>query len=400
MIFRSFCVAAVASLSLLGCSSEDDPTGAPPANGQDAGDSATDGNAPDSPVQDAKADAKDDAIFSDTFVPDALADAEEPAEPAVHFVGRHESSAPGQARFGWSGAGLVVRFNGTAVRVRMNDPAKYFTVVVDGVEQPTLATTQGSQTYTLVSGLSAGEHVVQMLRQTEGFFGATSVEEVQIDGQLLAPPPVTRRIEVLGDSISCGYGNEGSDQTCSFSAETENHYLAYESIAARELGAELSTIAWSGKGIIYNYGDDTIEPLPALFGRSIPSEDGAWGFNWQPDVVLINLGTNDFSTSDGPSEAQFVGAYSDLLETIRSKYPAALVLCTVAPLLGADEAKLVQGFIDKAVQARASVGDSHIKRIDLSTPNDTWGCDWHPSAATHEAMADLLSDVLKTELGW
>ena len=176
-----------------------------------------------------------------------------------------------------------------------------------GVEQPTLATTQGSQTYTVVQGLAAGEHVVQMLRQTEGFFGPTSVEEVQIDGQLLAPPSVTRRIEVLGDSITCGYGDEGTDQSCNFSPETENHYLTYESIVARKLGAELSTIAWSGKGVIYNYGDDTNEPLPTLYGRTIPTEDGDWTFAWQPDVVLINLGTNDVSTDNDPTEAQFVG---------------------------------------------------------------------------------------------
>ena len=76
------------------------------------------------------------------------------------------------------------------------------------------------------------------------------------------------------------------------------------------------------------------------------------------------------------------------------------MLCTVAPLLSADESQMVQGFIDKAIQERASAGDSHIKRIDLSTEANGWGCDWHPSAATHVAMADLLSKVLKDELGW
>ena len=122
-------------------------------------------------------------------------------------------------------------------------------------------------------------------------FGPTVVSEVIIEGELLAPPPVTRRMEVIGDSITAGYGNEGV-APCGFSAETENHYLTYASVAARTVGAELHTIAWSGKGMVYNFGDDTFQPLPELYDRTIASEDAGWSFEWQPDVVAVNLRAN------------------------------------------------------------------------------------------------------------
>lgn len=38
----------------------------------------------------------------------------------------------------------------------------------------------------------------------------------------------------------------------------------------------------------------------------------------------MNLGTNDF-VFNNPTEAEFRGAYLDLLRTVRSKYPEALV---------------------------------------------------------------------------
>jgi lysophospholipase L1-like esterase len=283
----------------------------------------------------------------------------------------------------------------------MDDPSGFFTVVVDGELQPRLETTSGEAVYDLATGLSAGEHVVEVYRRAEGFFGATRVVEVEIDGTLLPPPVVGRRIEVLGDSITCGYGNEGADQYCNFSSDTENHYQTYAAIAARALDAELSAIAWSGKGVIFNYGDDTTEPLPSLFGRTIPSEAGDdWGFGWQPDAVVVNLGTNDFSTEGDPSESEFVGAYVGLLERIRDVYPDARILCTVAPLLSQAESELVMGYIQQAVDVRVGAGDGDVARIDLYVDNEGWGCDWHPSIATHEAMAALLESELKTAMGW
>ncbi len=389
---------------LLACSSDDSDTGGQPSF--DAGDATqADAAGPDSNVsetglQESGPDGVTDSTGDQSVSDSSAADAPTP-DPAIHFVGRHESSGPGQARFGWSGTGLVARFDGTALRVRMDNPQGAYTVVVDDAVQTPLETTAGFQTYTLASGLAPGEHVVQMLRRAEGHAGVTSVEKVEIDGQLLAPPPVTRRIEVLGDSITCGYGNEGADQYCHFSYDTENHYLTYGAVAARAVGAELSTIAWSGKGVIFNYGDDKDQPLPEVYERTIPTESsGIWDFHWQADVVLVNLGTNDFSTDGDPTEGEFVTAYVALLEKLRSKYPNALLLCTIAPLLWGDDKTTSEAYVQKAVEQRAEEGDSHVKRIDLSVDAIGQGCDWHPSAATHAAMGAKLVTVLHDELGW
>jgi len=319
----------------------------------------------------------------------------------VHFVGRHVHDADDTTRFGWSGTGIVVRFRGTGIAVTLDDPARYYSVVVDGQVGPRLATSPGEQEYVLAQGLADAEHVVELYRRTEGSYGSTRFFGVRIDGELLPPPAVSRRIEVLGDSITCGYGNEGPDETCDFSADTENHYLTYEALAARALGAELSTIAWSGKGVVYNYGTNVDEPLPALHRRALPRDPTSLlDLSWQPDVVVINLGTNDFSTGGDPPEALFVDAYIALLQALRADYPGALILGTLAPKLFGDDQTRAETYIQSAIAARVAAGDARVKQVDISTPSTGFGCDYHPSLATHQAMSERLISVLKQELGW
>ncbi len=321
-----------------------------------------------------------------------------PAEPGIHWVGRTDTADPAVVRMGWSGVGLVARFDGTGVTVQMDDQSQYLTVVVDGAVQPRLATSGGLQDYVLAAGLPAGEHVVELYRRTEGSFGPTAVHDVIIEGELLAPPPVERRMEIIGDSITAGYGNEGTDP-CNFSADTENHYLTYGAVAARTVGAELHTIAWSGKGVVYNYGDDVNEPMPELYDRTLATEAGDWSFAWQPHVVAINLGTNDFSTGNDPPGELFVGAYVELAAHLRDVYPGAFILL-LQPTLFGSEATMVQGYLEDVVAQRQADGDDAIAYADVNVDWIGSGCNGHPTVATHEGMGARLAEELAVHVGW
>lgn len=300
----------------------------------------------------------------------------------------------------WSGSGMLLRFRGAAARVTMNGAGRYFTVVVDGEVQPTLAVSGDMNTYDLATGLSDGEHLVELYRRTEGSFGPTEIYGVAIpDGVLLPVTPPARRIEVVGDSITAGYGVDGADETCNFSAETENHFLTYAAVAARALDAELSAVAWSGKGVIYNYGDDRNQPMPTLYDRVIATEGGSTGTIREADAVIVNLGTNDFSTDGDPPEGEFVPAYVALLEQIRARHPDALIACTVGPPLGAADMGRARPYIESAIAMRASAGDTNIRWVDLDGFSD-WGCDYHPGDETQALLADDLVAFLQSELGW
>ncbi|HEU5076260.1 MAG TPA: SGNH/GDSL hydrolase family protein, partial [Polyangiaceae bacterium] len=307
--------------------------------------------------------------------------------------------------FAWSGSGLVAAFEGTEVSVSLNDASEnQFTVVLDGQVLPKLAVQAGTHDYLLADSLAPGAHVLELYRRTEASFGVTQFLGLDFgaDGRLLEPPaPPARLLEVIGDSITCGYGNEGTTPTCGFSADTENHFLTYGALAARELGADVITVAWSGKGVIYNYADDKTDPLPALYGRTLPGDaTSEYDFARIPDAVVINLGTNDFSTDGDPTPEVFQAAYLDLLARIRGEYPNAFLLCTVGPLLSGDDLAAARAGIAGAVATLQNQGDLRVKSWEMNLGNDAPGCDYHPSLGTHEAMAAALVAELRTDLGW
>jgi hypothetical protein len=376
--------------------------GAPSAGGGGSGPAANEGGSAGAPGTSASGGAASVGGTAGAGNPDA----EGSGEPGVRFIGRVDTSDAAGARFAWSGTGVVARFSGSELAVRMNG-AQQYTVLIDGELQPKLTTTGGTDV--LASGLAAGEHEVEIYRRTEANQGESQFLGFELGaGELLAPPAAPeRRIEIIGDSISAGYGNEGANRSCPFSADTENHYLTYGAIAARNVEADLVTVAWSGKGVVCNYGDDPAsctDPMPVYYGRTLPNRaDSMWDFSrFQPQAVVINLGTNDMSTLSDPSEPEFTSAYVDLLTRVRTAYPDALILCTVGPLLNGADLTTARAYIAAAVQQRVSAGDTEVQTFELAPTNasDGYGCDYHPSLRTHEIMAEALTSTLETELGW
>ena len=196
----------------------------------------------------------------------------------VRWFGRVDTtSMPAQPRFSWSGSGFVARFSGTslAAELAVTGSAQIFKAVVDGTPQAAFTAT-GQGVRMLASGLAAGTHTVELYRQTEGPQGDTRLVGLTVgDGALMDPPAgADRLIEFIGDSITCGYGNLGAlpDTDC---FPTESHWDTYAAVAGRALGAEVSTIAASGRGIIRNYGGDTGGTMPMVYTRAVHNDDHA-----------------------------------------------------------------------------------------------------------------------------
>lgn len=324
-------------------------------------------------------------------------------QAAVRVVGRTDgATAP---RFEWSGVSIQARFKGTSAAVDLDGGNNnYFEVIVDGQVQPRLTTSSGRKKLDLVTGLPDAEHDLVLWRRTEADnFAPSQFFALDFGSGTLLPPTVpSHKMEVIGDSITCGYGDEGAGPNCSFSFDTENNYSAYGSVAARALGADLYTECWSGKGMYRNGDGSTTDTMPPLWDRTIPTDStSSWDFSWTPDAVVIDLGTNDFAKGD-PGQA-YVTAYESFLTELRGHYPNAYVFVMIGPMTSGSDLTTARGYLDQVVQSRTSAGDTRISQV-LIDPQDGnangLGCDYHPSVKTHALMGKTLADAMKTALGW
>jgi lysophospholipase L1-like esterase len=303
----------------------------------------------------------------------------------------------------------VATFEGTGLDAKIKDEGtNFFSLVLDGGPALTLSTSRAREDYELASGLLPGRHTVVVTKRTEATVGTVQLLALAARDGALVPTtePFTRRIEYVGDSITCGYGNLGANATCPFTPATEDETLAYGAIAGRELGAEVRAIAYSGIGIYRNYEGSTVDQMPVLFERTLAKETGRWLFETpEPDVVVINLGANDFAKGD-PGEP-FARAYVAFLGQLRDHYPSAHVICALSPMVydappEHRERTIVAAVLHKAVSDRAAAGDKRIHYFEFEPPKpgEGFGCDFHPSLLTHRTMATALVAEIRALTGW
>jgi lysophospholipase L1-like esterase len=324
--------------------------------------------------------------------------------PTVRFVGRFEPSDDHGMRFAWSGSGIIGRFAGTGVSARLRDEGKAtmnaFQVVVDGEPKKVLKMQRGRELYPLVSGLPDGVHDIAVYKRTEAEVGEVVFFGFEPEGKMLAAPSAPeRRIELIGDSITAGLGNEGPGAICPNKPHEQNEYLTYGALAARELGADHTTIAWSGK---------TLYSMRVYFDRSLPArEHSVWDHaRYEPQLVVINVGTNNFAIVD-PGEARFTLLYTELYERVRRVHPQAVIACALGPMLSDVYPPGRRNLTQARKYMRAIVGklktrDSKVELLEFPEQKhaDGMGCGFHPSLKTHKLMAERLVNFARERLGW
>lgn len=314
-------------------------------------------------------------------------------------------------RMAWPGSAMIGRFKGTSLSIRIKDEGhNLFQVVIDGETKKVLRTDkdQGKELFVLAEGLSDAQHDVVVERRTEAKVGEAVFLgfEPGPGAVMLAPPSAPeRRIEILGDSISTGYGNEGPGAACGYVNSQQNEYLAYGAITARNLDADHTTIAWSGK---------TLYEMREYFDKSLPArgdlgaDSPKWDFaQYQPHAVVLNVGTNNFANID-PGEKRFVELYLALFAKVRAAYPKAFVVCTLGSMLsdvypeGRRNLTQARKYMKVVMQKLDDTGEKNTAFLEFPEQNhaDGLGCGFHPSLKTHKLMSDRLTALLKERMGW
>lgn len=299
--------------------------------------------------------------------------------------------------------------------VMLDEKTTAYAVRIDDRPPVTLEVSADRERYELATGLDPGRpHDVTITREAEAFAGVHELLGLDLapGGTFLPVAARPLRIEILGDSIACGYGILG-DKPCPFTYATERATAAYGARLGRILGADVTTLCWSGRGVLRNYDGSTRATMPELFELTIPTGDAVgWSFAKAPapapNAVILSLGTNDFLGGEGKplDRLAFEDAYVKLARRVREVYPATLLLVTTSPMLKHEPVPSGPGFVDEVarthldhvVARRTAEGDRRIELIAL--PNDAphWGCDGHPDAELNARIADRIAPVIRSRL--
>jgi hypothetical protein len=181
--------------------------------------------------------------------------------------------------------------------------------------------------------------------------------------------------------------------------------MGYASITAHRYNAAMMVVARSGIGVYRNYNDvvtGSRVTLPTFYGRTFIGKSPVWDFSrFSPDIVCLNLGTNDISQGLYDLE-KFKSAYVAFVKTLRSHYPKArIILLSGCMLRGKRLSALTNTLNSICLQFKMS-GDSNIYRFDFTpqTGKLGYGADWHPSAAQQLLMANELSQYIESISDW
>ena len=311
------------------------------------------------------------SVMAQTLAPEGTWIA--PSDSNIQYVGRIDYRNPDAPAFTYPGVQINARFEGTSLKMKAKPMSGYFMVQIDGCAPYKVSFNAPKDSIvTLATALRNEMHDVRIMYAIEGYQRIPEFRGFGLDeGCRLLPPPAlpARKIEFIGDSMTCGYGVETTDEKEDFSDETENHYYTYAALTARALKAQHVVVARSGIGIYRNYnGPKTgnADCLPRIYDRTLFGvEDVKWDFaQYQPDVVCVNLGTNDVST-DPYDKTMLENAYRDFYYTLRSKYPEAKIVFLSGCALVGNRLEHIQYAMDGVVRQARLKGDTKVYRFDM-----------------------------------
>ena len=325
----------------------------------------------------------------------------------VVYVGRTQTLADGSVSYNWVGTYLETQFSGSSIAMQASAQGKtYHNVMIDGrlVRKILL---QGTQPHRIVlaEGLGKGWHTLRLQQCTEGEHGRTTIHGFLLNNgeQLRKVPRRQRFIEFYGDSYTCGYGTEGTSHDEPFTLETENCNQAYACIIARYFDADYALVAHSGRGILRNYGAPKTQSEGNMFDKHNrlfdADEAPRYDFSaYKPQLVVVNLGTNDFSPLAIPSPEAYVSQYKKLLQSLRTHYGNVPVFC-IRPQSASRYLQLALDLLERETAADAHVFVSHSMNNIIDDATD-YGASWHPNYRGQRKVAMSLIPQIAHIMGW
>lgn len=330
----------------------------------------------------------------------------------IYYMGRIDFENPKSPTFIWAGSLLKFRFIGTDIDISLKNTVfadkTHIGYLIDGIQYKLELDKNESETkYPLAKDLENTEHEIIIFKRMDAthYFTLTGIY-INDDAKLL---PITekpkRRIEIFGDSVSCGAVVEAVNYEAHIDPENQdgrydNAWFSYSMITARLLNAELHNTSQGGIAVLDKTGyfeQPVTTGLVSTYDKlrySPRAKTSQWNFNkYIPHVVIMAVGQNDsFPNPDCLKDKNYyenwVANYINIVKQLKKNYPKAVFILTTTVLCH-DE------IWDKAIDDIAlrlndkSVYRFYYTRCGKATPG-------HPRITEQAEMAAELTAFIKT----
>jgi len=313
------------------------------------------------------------------------------------YVAGRTQRASSKYTYQWPGLYFDAAFLGPKVYFEVGPGDVILRVLVDG--QPVATLAKPAPGFYEIANFANSRHTVRIEALTEsqagpnvfgGFYYSKGTQPLPVK-------PRARQIEFIGDSHTVGYGNTSPTRECTEKevwATTDNSQ-AFGPKVAGHYDAEFQINAISGRGIVRNYGGSPGDPLPEAYPFALLDHSARYAdTKWQPQIIVIALGTNDFTTALNPGEkwktrdelhADFESNYVKFVESLRARNGEAFIIIWTTDMAEGE----IESEARRVVSRLESAGEKRIAFVPLHGLAMT-GCHWHPSVVDDDAIAAAL----------
>lgn len=246
------------------------------------------------------------------------------------------------------------------------------------------------------------------------------IHSLRYDGEFYPVEDKPLKIEFIGDSITSGEGLVGAKGDMDWSPICFSSLRNYTYFTATDLNAEYRIISQSGWGVHCAWDNNINGVLPKYYKgvcSLLKGHNEQNDFNaWQPDFVIVNLGTNDAGSFDMPAwtDAETGVSYKQrrnadgslnqddvrvfqedvksFIKTLRECNPNAKIIWCYG-MIGTPLQLPIAQAVAEYVQETGDNGASYLQLPD--TDDSNVGSREHPGELCHRQAADVIVKYIK-----